>query len=151
MVRNRASAKKAGADLEIGQETYWREILRQPQIHRGRNQGIHDKGDLLGVEIRDFDTADNPVGHLTIECKNESTVKLGTWWKEAEAERRNNLATWYIGSATELVPSPAAIIIHKRHGYDVKKSPGKQWVTLTVEELIALIRGNRDHILEEEP
>lgn len=151
MVRNRQSAKKAGADLEIGQETYWRETLRQPQIHRGRNQGTKDKGDLLGVEIRDFDAAGNPVGHLTIECKNEATVKLGTWWKEAQRERQENLATWYIDSEANQVPSPAAIIIHKRHGYDVKKQPGKQWVTLTVEELIAIINGNRNHIEEPTP
>ena len=146
MVRNRASAKKAGADLEIGQETYWRQTLRQPQIHRGRNQGTTDKGDLLMV---------NPWagrGPLTIECKNEATVKLGPWWKEAETERANNTSTIYTGPrSTELeLPSPAAVVIHKRHGYDVKKQPGQQWVTMTVETLITILNGNRDHI-EKDP
>lgn len=145
MTRNRASAKKAGADLEIGQEEYWRDILRDPTIYRGRNQGITDKGDLLGVRPW--------VNHgpLTIECKNEISVKLGPWWKEAEAERANNHTVAYglpPHGEKEKIPSPAAIIIHKRHGYDVRKQPGKQWVTLTVEELIALIRGNRDHITD---
>lgn len=143
MTRNRQSAKKAGADLEIGQETYWRETLRQPDIHRGRNQGQKDKGDLLGIQLP-FPHQ----GHLTAECKNEATIKLGTWWKEAETERQHNKAIIWKGIEKIEVESPAAIVIHKRHGYDVKKQPGKQWVTLTVEELIAIINGNRNHIEE---
>lgn len=144
MTRNRASAKKAGADLEIGQEEYWRKVLRQPHIYRGKSQGKTDKGDILAVELPDPDF----VGYLTIECKNESSVKLGTWWKEAETERKNNTLTLYDSDVPIRCPSPAAIVIHKRKGFDVRNQPGKQWVTLTVEELIALIRGNRDHIEE---
>lgn len=155
MTRNRASAKKAGADLEIGQEEYWRRILRQPHIYRGKSQGKTDKGDLLGVELPDSDS----VGYLTIECKNVIKAELGTWWKEAERERKNNtLKLWTTVHQTpggakvrkpgEEIPSPAAIVIHKRKGFDVRKQPEKQWVTLTVEELIALIRGNRNHIEE---
>lgn len=142
MTRNRASAKKAGADLEIGQETYWRDTLRQPDIYRGRSQGINDKGDLLNVKHSPL------TGPLTIECKNEAKINLGTWWKEAQAEREKNHSTMYSPAGKEQWPSPAAIVIHKRHGYDAKKQPGKQWVTTTVEELIALIRGNRDHITD---
>lgn len=140
MVRNRASAKKAGADLEIGQEEYWRKHWQAASarfITRGRNQGQLDKGDLLHVEL-DHATflAPNTPPQLTVECKNERELKLGTWWGEAQRERDNN---------TKAI---AAIVVHKRHGFDAKKQPGKQWVTLTVEDLFALIRGNRDHIEE---
>jgi len=148
MTRNRESAKKAGADLEIGQEAYWREKLQQPYIYRGKAQGEFDKGDILAVEP----WADR--GPLTIECKNVAKMALGTWWKEAERERLNNVRIIWKPTGTARVqkpeehPSPAAVVIHKRRGFDAKKQPGKQWLTMTVEEFIAIITGNRDHITD---
>lgn len=139
MTRNRESAKKAGADLEIGQETYLREnwpASTSRFITRGRNQGILDKGDLLHIELEHLSLTPAPGPLLTAECKNEASVKLGTWWGEAQRERDNN------------PQSIAAVIIHKRHGFDAKKQPGKQWLTMTVEEFIAVLTGNRDHITD---
>lgn len=138
--RSRATAKRAGADMEIKQEAYWRRALNNRHIHRGKAQGIKDKGDLLSVELHD--SLRQYIGDLTVEIKNTSTISLGTWMGEATSERLNNTTT---GSTGLDIPSPAAIVVHKRHG---TADPAKQWVTTTVEELIAIINGNRDHIEE---
>lgn len=141
MARSRASARKAGADFELRQAEYWRDALRQPDIHVGGKQGVKDKGDLLGIQLH-FPHH----GNLTAECKNEAPPpKLGTWFKEAAVERKNNNAVIWRGIEKIEVESPATIVIHKRHG---TTDPGKQWVHTTVEEIIALIAGNRDHIQE---
>lgn len=141
MTRSRASARKAGSDFEHRQAEYWQKTLRQPDIHVGGKQGVKDKGDILGIRLS------LTRGNLTVECKNEAPPpKLGTWYKEAAAERLNNkLKMWSHPPEAELVEleSPAAVVVHKRHG---TTDPGKQWVHTTVEELIAIITGNRDHI-----
>lgn len=55
---------------------------------------------------------------------------LGPWSGEAEVERINDGAL-------------AGIIVHKRHG---KGQPGQQWVTMTMDEFIAIVNGNREHL-----
>lgn len=133
--RTRATAKRAGADMEIKQEAYWKRALRNRHIHRGKAQGVNDKGDLLSVSLYDRRYEDPYIGDLTVEIKNTAQIGLGVWMGEATRERLNN--------TVEGIESPATIIIHKRHGH---ADPGKQWVTTTVEEMIAIINGNRDHI-----
>lgn len=132
---------KAGSDFEHRQAEYWQEVLRQPEIHVGGKQGAKDRGDLLAIQLG----LPHFGGYLTAECKNWKDLELGTWFREAAAERLNNKAVVWRGIEKVEIESPATIIIHKRHGVT---APGKQWVTTTVEEIIALITGNRNHITE---
>ena len=62
---------------------------------------------------------------IVIECKNTSRISLGTWMTEAHTAMGNDDAG-------------VALVFHKRHG---KGQPGDQWVTTTVDDLIALITG----------
>ena len=67
---------------------------------------------------------------VAIECKNVNALNLPRWAREAEIEH---------GNADAL----AGIVAHKRHGV---AAPGRQWVTMTLDNFIALITGTRDHI-----
>lgn len=119
MPRSRASAKKAGSEFErlIADEFAAR---IDDRIDRQVKTGRKDTGDIAGLRFH---------GHkIAVECKNEATVKLAGWAAEAEAERVN------LGAL-------AGITIHKRHG---KGRAGDQWVTMTVDDLIALMTLRRD-------
>ena len=67
---------------------------------------------------------------IVIEAKDCAKTMLGPWSGEAEVERINDGAL-------------AGIIVHKRHG---KGQPGQQWVTMTMDEFIAIVNGNREHL-----
>ena len=90
-----------------------------PYADRRVKSGSKDKGDIGGVGTS--------AGSLVLECKNTSRISLGSWAAEAEVERLNDEAL-------------AGAIIHKRHG---KGRAGDQWVTLTVDDLLAILTGNR--------
>lgn len=62
---------------------------------------------------------------IVIEAKNTSRINLGSWMNEAHTAMGNDDAG-------------LGIIVHKRHG---KGQPGDQWVTMTLDDLIALITG----------
>ena len=79
--------------------------------------GAHDRGDIGGVRVHGQ--------RLVLECKNTSRINLGTWITEAHTEAGNDDAL-------------AGVIVHKRHG---KGKPGDQWVTMTVDDLIAIMTG----------
>ena len=66
-------------------------------------------------------------GRVVVECKDVAVLSLGTWMNEADVERGNDDAV-------------VGMVIHKR----VRKGrPGEQWVTMTVDDLIALLVGER--------
>jgi hypothetical protein len=72
---------------------------------------------------------------VTIEAKDYGgQIKAAEWTAEAAAERVNDGGL-------------CGLVIAKRRGVT---DPGKQWVLLEVDELVALITGNRDHIKEDE-
>lgn len=121
MTRSRASAKKAGSEFERKIADCLADEV-DDRIDRAVKTGAMDKGDIAGLRFH---------GHrIAIECKNEVKVKLAEWSKEAETERVN------LGAL-------AGVVIHKRHG---KTDPGLQWVTMTMNDFIALMTLSRRHV-----
>lgn len=118
MVRSRASAKKAGSSFErVIADHFAAEI--DDRIDRAVKRGTKDIGDVAGLRFH---------GHkIAVEVKNTTKVELSKWAAEAEVERQN------LGAL-------AGVTIHKRHGVT---APGKQWVTMTVDDFVALMREER--------
>lgn len=115
-MRNRKSAKAAGARFERVVADYLAKELDDDRIDRAPKAGAKDKGDIAGVRIN---------GHrLVIECKDIARPNLAGWAKEAEAEAANADAL-------------TGIIVHKRHG-DAK--PEHQWVTMTLQALTTILK-----------
>ena len=121
MARNRASAKKAGTQMETLVAGYLNRHV-DDRIERRRLAGSKDRGDIAGLRHMG-----EPVA---VEVKNTSRINLGAWATEAEIARGNS-------------DSVAGIIVHKRHG---KGQPADQWVTLTLGDFVALLVGSRDHL-----
>lgn len=114
MARTRASAKKAGSTFERQIADYLA-LHVDDRIDRAVKRGTQDVGDIAGLRFH---------GHkIAVEVKNTAKVTLSQWAREAEVERLNLRAL-------------AGIIIHKRHGV---ADPGQQWVTMTVDNLVALM------------
>lgn len=116
MARSRASAKAAGSKFERDVADHLADRV-DDRIDRRVKTGAKDRGDIGGVRVHGQ--------RLVLECKNTSRINLGTWITEAHVEAGNDDAL-------------AGVIVHKRHG---KGKPGDQWVTMTVDDLIALITG----------
>jgi hypothetical protein len=93
------------------------------RIDRRPKNGAKDRGDIGGIRL-------SPAlggGRVTGECKDTASTQLGAHHNEAEIERGND-------------DGIAALLFHKRHGVS---HPGKQWVTCTVDDLVALLTGQR--------
>lgn len=120
--RTRASAKTAGTRFERAIADHLAAHV-DDRIDRRVKNGAKDRGDIGGLRLSPALGGARIVG----ECKNTSTTQLGTHHNEAETARRNDDAL-------------IALLIHKRHGI---ADPGKQWVTCTVNDLIALLTGTR--------
>ena len=116
MARSRASAKAAGSKFERDIADHLAKLV-DDRIDRRVKTGAKDRGDIGGVRVHGQ--------RIVLECKNTSRINLGTWITEAHTEAGNDDAL-------------AGVIVHKRHG---KGQPGDQWVTMTVDDLIALITG----------
>ena len=116
MARSRASAKAAGSKFERDIADHLAKLVDN-RIDRRVKTGAKDRGDIGGVRVHGQ--------RLVLECKNTSRINLGTWITEAHTEAGNDDAL-------------AGVIVHKRHG---KGKPGDQWVTMTVDDLIALMTG----------
>lgn len=116
MARSRASAKAAGSKFERDIADHLAKLV-DDRIDRRVKTGAKDRGDIGGVRVHGQ--------KLVLECKNTSRINLGTWITEAHTEAGNDDAL-------------AGVIVHKRHG---KGQPGDQWVTMTVDDLIALLTG----------
>lgn len=116
MARSRASAKAAGSKFERDIADHLAEHV-DDRIDRRVKTGAKDRGDIGGVRVHGQ--------RLVLECKNTTRINLGTWITEAHTEAGNDDAL-------------AGVIVHKRHG---KGKPGDQWVTMTVDDLIAIMTG----------
>jgi hypothetical protein len=123
MVRNMASAKKAGSAFETLIAEYLAMKLADIRIERRVKSGAKDRGDIAGV----LTVAG---GHVVIEAKNQARDGLPQWIKEAEIERKNDDA---VTGATV-----AGVVAHKKHG---SGKPGEQYVTMTLETFAVLLRG----------
>lgn len=121
--RTRQSAKSAGTKFETEIVRYFRIVLDDDRIERRAKNGAKDRGDISGLRL-------SPAlrgGRIVAEVKNRNQTALGPWMNEADIERMNDDAT-------------VAMVIHKRHGIG---HPGHQWVTMTVNDLVALLSGER--------
>ena len=116
MTRTRRSARQAGSRFEREVADYLAEHV-DDRIDRRVKGGAKDKGDIGGLR--------HMGQRVVIECKNTSRINLGAWMNEAHTAMGNDDAG-------------VALILHKRHG---KGQPGDQWVTTTLDDLIALITG----------
>lgn len=125
MTRTRASAKKAGSSFERAQADYLAARV-DDRIDRRVKNGQKDRGDIGGLR--------HMGGRIVVECKDYGgRLMPGPWTAEAETERGNDDAL-------------AGIVIAKRRG---TTRPGEQYVLMTVDNLIALLNGNRDHTNQE--
>ena len=123
MVRNRASAKKAGTAFETLVAEYLAMKLADIRIERRAKTGAKDRGDIAGV----LTVAG---GAVVIEVKNHSRDNLPQWIKEAEIERKND---------DEVTGrTVAGVVAHKKHG---SNKAGEQYVTMTLETFVTLLEG----------
>lgn len=119
VTRSRRTAREAGAKFETLIAGHLAHALDDDRIERRAKSGAKDRGDIGGVSC---------YGHrVVIECKNVAKIDLPAWTREAQLEAGNDDAL-------------VGLVIHKRHRTQV---PGEQWVTCTVDDLVALITGQR--------
>lgn len=116
MARNRASAKAAGSRFERQVADYLAENV-DDRIDRKVKTGSRDEGDIGGLR--------HMGQKVCVEVKNTSRINLGVWANEVELQRGH-------------YDAGAGLIVHKRHG---KGQPGEQWVTMTLDDFIALLTG----------
>lgn len=119
MTRTRASAKSAGSTFERQIADHLAKVI-DDRIDRRVKTGAKDRGDIGGLR--------HMGGRIVIEAKNYGGRLLpGPWIGEAEIERGNDDAL-------------AGIVIAKRRG---TTKPGDQYVLMTVNDLTALLTGER--------
>ncbi|ATN94030.1 RusA-like resolvase [Mycobacterium phage Kumao] len=115
--RSRKSARAAGSRFNREIATYLRDQLKDEAIIKSPSWGAKDKGDVWNVRFHGQ--------RVVIETKDVARVCLPQWTEEANMEAHNAEAL-------------AGLVIHKRHGVS---DPGKQWVSCTVDDLVALFTG----------
>ena len=118
MARTRQSAKAAGSRMERMVADHLRDKLGIREIDRMPKTGALDKGDVSNVR-------DSHDRLLAVEVKNTTRQNLAGWMAEAHTEAENYGA--HVG-----------VVVSKRHGVG---DPGKQWVHLELDDLIALLKG----------
>lgn len=128
MGRSRASAKAAGSRFERVIADHLAAKLDDDRIDRRVKTGAKDRGDIAGLRAHGGQ-------RIVIECKDVATLALPEWTREAREEAGNDDAL-------------VGVVVHKRRGTG---DPGKQWVTTTVDELLALLTGQRHHWQDDEP
>lgn len=106
-----STASRKGSSYEREIVDYFR-ANGFPQACRTKAGARLDRGDIANVP------------GWTLELKNQRSLKLGTWIKEAEVEAINNETRNYV-------------VVHKRQG---KADPAQSYATLPLEQLVALIR-----------
>lgn len=117
MGRSRTSARQAGARFERETADYLRDELSEFIDRRVKN-GAKDLGDIANVR-------DSRGNRIVVEVKNVTKTNLPQWTKEARAEAENDDAL-------------VGVVIAKRHG---NGKMGDQWVHMTVDDLILLLKG----------
>lgn len=117
MTRSRRSAKTAGTRFESLIAAALRYALDDDRIERRARNGAKDRGDISGVRIHGQ--------RLVIECKDTTTLRLPEWTAEARTEAGNDDAL-------------TGVVVHKRKGVS---DPRRQWVSMTLDDLVALITG----------
>lgn len=120
MVRNRKSAKKAGASFETAITNYLSWALNDERVERRHLSGVQDRGDITGVMLDGQ--------RVVIECKNTSRMNVSEHLREAELERGNDDATY-------------GVVVQKRHGIGIttRETVGQQLVMMTLEQYALML------------
>ena len=119
LTRTRRSARQAGSRFEREIADYLAEHV-DDRIDRRVKTGAKDKGDIAGLR--------HMGEKIAVEAKNYGgRLHAGPWVKEAHIAAGNDDA-------------PAGIVVAKRRG---TTNPGEQFVLMTVDDLIAIITGQR--------
>ena len=119
MTRTHRSARTAGTRFERQIADYLAAAMDDDRIDRRVKTGNKDRGDISGLRVHSR--------RLVVECKNVARVSLPEWTNEAHIEAGNDDAL-------------TGVVIHKRKGVT---DPGRQWVAMTVDDLLALLTGRR--------
>lgn len=115
MTRNRRSAKAAGARTERAVADYLAQALADDRIDRRVKTGAKDRGDITGLRHH---------GHrLVVEVKDCARQDLPGWAAQAHQECCNDDAL-------------LGFTVAKRRG---TTDPGKWWVHMTLDDLLALL------------
>lgn len=117
--RSRRSARAAGTRFERVIADYLAVALDDDRIERRARTGAKDRGDIAGLRVRGQ--------RMVVECKDTSRMALPAWTDEAHVEAGNDDAL-------------VGVVIHKRRGVS---APGRQWVSMTVDDFLALLTGQR--------
>ena len=118
MTRSRATAKQAGSRFEREIADYLAAKV-DDRIDRKVRTGAKDTGDIGGVRLHGR--------RVALELKHVATMNLPAWTREAQIEAGNDDAL-------------VGLVVHKRHG---NGRPGEQWVSCTVDDLVAILTGQR--------
>ena len=116
-----SKSKTKGTSFESDCAAYMRRRLGDDRIERRALNGVNARGDIAGLRIR--------CKRLVVECKNHRRMELAEWLEEAEVERLNDDAEF-------------KCVLHKRRGCG-EKNFGKNYVTMELDDLLAIIAGAR--------
>lgn len=119
MTRNRRSARSAGSRTERVVADYLAAALDDDRIDRRVKTGAKDRGDIGGLRVHGQ--------RLVVEVKDCARQDLPAWTREAHLEAGNDDAL-------------TGVVVAKRRG---TTNPGEFWVHMTVDDLAALITGQR--------
>lgn len=120
MTRSRASAKAAGTRTERAVADYLAAALADDRIDRRAKTGSADRGDIGGLRIHGGQ-------RLVIEVKDCARPDLPDWTNQAHAEAGNDDAL-------------VGVVVAKRRA---TQDPGRYWVHMTLDDLLALLTGER--------
>jgi hypothetical protein len=118
MPRSRATAKQAGARTERAVADYLAQELGS-DIDRRVKTGAKDRGDIHGLR--------HWGNRLVVEVKDCAKTDLAGWVQEAHVEACNDDALM-------------GFVVAKRRG---TTDPGRFWVHMTLDDLLALLSGVR--------
>lgn len=111
------SAKAAGSDFELRTAAGFAEALDDDRIERRTKNGANDRGDITGIRVWGQ--------RFVVECKDQIATDISGWIREAHREAGNDDAL-------------CGIVVAKRRG---TRDPLKQYVHMTVGDLIAILTG----------
>lgn len=119
MTRSRRSARQAGTATERAVADYLAAALEDDRIDRRVKRGQLDRGDIAGARVHGQ--------RLVIEVKDCARLDLAGWTAQAHTEAGNDDAL-------------AGIVVHKRRG---TTDPGRWYVSMTLDDCLALLTGQR--------
>ena len=114
--RTNRSARQAGARFERLISDHLRDNVSE-YIDRRVRSGAKDRGDIANVRMHGE--------RVVVECKDTTRMSLAQWIAEAHTQAGNDDAA-------------VGVVVHKRHGV---ADPGRQWVTMTVDDLVFFLTG----------